>query len=110
MQAFGGRESYCMRSGTHGAHEPAIWRSFMSIRFPRYPLMSSIIHSRRSKNSKKKLQRPIEVEYYVPVGTERAGPSSLQAVVDAHHETTGKAVPAMFCPPFAYAIDANRQN
>ena len=33
----------------------------------------------------------------------------MQAVVDAHHETTGKAVPAMFCPPYCTdAIDANR--
>lgn len=87
---------------------------YVDIRFPpnRYPIdiqreFTAAVH----EMAKKKLQRPIDVEFYMSRGGTLVPEKHevIQSVVDAHHETTGEHVPAMFCPPYCTdAIDANR--
>lgn len=106
----------CMRGGLpwRAARTCNLAQLYVDIQFPphRYPIdVQREFTAAVQKIAKDKLQRPIEVEYYISrPGTELPQDHPvMQAVVDAHHETTGKAVPAMFCPPYCTdAIDANR--
>lgn len=87
---------------------------YIDIRYPptRYPIdvereFTTVVR----EIAKDKLKRGVDIEYYMSrAGTELPDDHPvIQAVVDAHHETTGQAVPAMFCVPYcADAIDANR--
>ena len=87
---------------------------YVDIRYPptRYPIdVEREFTAAVRKIAKDKLQRPVDIDYYMSrAGTRLPDDHAvIQAVVDAHRETTGQAVPAMFCPPFcADAIDANR--
>jgi acetylornithine deacetylase/succinyl-diaminopimelate desuccinylase-like protein len=87
---------------------------YIDIRFPptRYPIdiereFTAVVND----IAKRALKRPVEIEYYLARGGTRLPDEHpvIQAVVDAHRETTGEAVPAQFCPPFCTdAIDSNR--
>jgi len=87
---------------------------YVDIRFPpnRYPIdVQREFTAAVEKIAKDKLQRPIEVHYYMARGGTQLPDDHpvIQSIVDAHRETTGEDVPAMFCPPFCTdAIDANR--
>lgn len=87
---------------------------YVDIRFPpnRYPIdVQREFTAAVEKIAKDKLQRPIEVHYYMArPGTQLPDDHPvIQSMVDAHRETTGEDIPAMFCPPFCTdAIDANR--
>ena len=87
---------------------------YIDIRFPptRYPIdVEREFTAAVNKIAKDKLQRPVDIEYYMSRGGTQLPENHpvVQAVVDAHHEITGQAVPAMFCPPYCTdAIDANR--
>jgi acetylornithine deacetylase len=106
----------CMRGGLpwRAARTCNLAQLYVDIRFPpqRYPIdvqreFTQVVQ--RIANDK--LQRPVEVDYYMSrPGTELpATHPVVQAVVDAHRETNGVSVPAMFSPPFCTdAIDANR--
>ena len=87
---------------------------YVDIRFPptRYPIdvqreFNEVVES----IAREKLQRPVDIEYYMSRGGTQLPDDHevIQAVVDAHRDTNGEEVPAMFCPPFCTdAIDANR--
>ena len=106
----------CMRGGLpwRAARTCNLAQLYVDIRFPpnRYPVdvqreFTAVVQ----KIAAEKLQRPIEIEFYVArPGTEVPSDHPvMQSVVDAHRDTTGAEVPAMFCPPYcADAIDANR--
>lgn len=106
----------CMRGGLpwRAARTCNLAQLYVDIRFPphRYPIdvqreFTEVVQ----KIARDKLQRPVEVEFYISrAGTELpADHPVIQSVVDAHRETTGNDVPAMFCPPYCTdAIDANR--
>jgi len=87
---------------------------YIDIRFPptRFPIdVEREFTEAINSIARQKLQRPVTIEYYMSrPGTELPeNHAVVQAVVDSHHETTGAAVPAMFCPPYCTdAIDANR--
>ena len=106
----------CMRGGLpwRAARTCNLAQLYVDIRFPpqRYPIdvqreFTAVVE----QIAKAKLNRPVEVEYYVSrPGTELPSDHPvIQAVVDAHLETVGTPSPAMFCPPYCTdAIDANR--
>jgi len=106
----------CMRGGLpwRAARTCNLAQLYVDIRFPphRYPIdvqreFTQVVQ----RIARDKLKRPVEIEYYMSrPGTELpATHPVVQAVVDAHRETNGVAVPAMFSPPFCTdAIDANR--
>jgi acetylornithine deacetylase len=61
--------------------------------------------------AKDKLKRAVDIQYYMSrPGTQLPDNHAVvQAIVDAHQETTGQTVQARFCAPYcADAIDANR--
>ena len=75
---------------------------YVDIRYPptRFPIdvereFTAVVR----KIAKDKLQRDVDIEYYMSrAGTQLPDNHAvIQAVVDAHRETTGQAVPAMFC-------------
>jgi acetylornithine deacetylase/succinyl-diaminopimelate desuccinylase-like protein len=106
----------CMRGGLpwRAARTCNLAQLYVDIRFPphRYPIdvqreFTQVVQ----RIACGKLKRPVEIEYYMSrPGTELpATHPVVQAVVDAHRETNGVNVPAMFSPPFCTdAIDANR--
>ncbi len=106
----------CMRGGLpwRAARTCNLAQLYVDIRFPpqRYPIdVQREFTEAVQRIAKKKLQRPVEIEYYMSrPGTELPETHPvMQAVVDAHQRTTGVTVPAMFCPPYCTdAIDANR--
>lgn len=105
-----------MRGGLpwRAARTPNVASLYVDIRFPptRYPIdiereFTAVI----KKIAKTKLQRPVDIEYYMSRGGTQLPEKHavIQAVVDAHRETTGQDVPAMFSPPYCTdAIDSNR--
>jgi acetylornithine deacetylase/succinyl-diaminopimelate desuccinylase-like protein len=106
----------CMRGGLpwRAARTCNLAQLYVDIRFPphRYPVdvqreFTQVVQ----RIAADKLKRPVEIEYYMSrPGTELpATHPVVQAMVDAHRETNGVSVPAMFSPPFCTdAIDANR--
>lgn len=106
----------CMRGGLpwRAARTCNLAQLYVDIRFPphRYPIdVQREFTEAVQRIAHEKLQRPVEIDYYMSrPGTEiPATHPVVQSVVDAHRETTGSSVPAMFCPPYCTdAIDANR--
>ena len=87
---------------------------YVDIRFPpnRYPIdIQREFTAAVQKIAKSKLQRAVEVEYYMSRGGTLIPENHevIRAVVDAHRDTTGEHVRATFSPPYCTdAIDANR--
>jgi acetylornithine deacetylase/succinyl-diaminopimelate desuccinylase-like protein len=106
----------CMRGGLpwRAARTCNLAQLYVDIRFPphRYPIdVQREFTEAVQRIAREKLQRPVEIDYYMSrPGTEiPATHPVVQSVVDAHRDTTGSNVPAMFCPPYCTdAIDANR--
>ena len=106
----------CMRGGLpwRAARTCNLAQLYVDIRFPpqRYPVdVQREFTQAVQAIAKAKLKRPVDIHYYMSrPGTELpANHPVVQSVVDAHRETNGVDVPAMFSPPFCTdAIDANR--
>lgn len=106
----------CMRGGLpwRAARTCNLSQLYVDIRFPptRYPIdiqreFSAVVRA----IAKDKLQRPVEIDYYMSrPGTQLPDNHPvIQAVVEAHRETTNQDTPAVFAPPYCTdAIDANR--
>ena len=106
----------CLRGGLpwRAARTCNMASLYVDIRFPptRYPIdVQREFDEAVQRIARDKLQRPVDVEYYMSRGGTQLPDNHevVQAVVDAHRDTNGEEVPAMFCPPFCTdAIDANR--
>ena len=106
----------CVRGGLpwRAARTPNLCSIYLDIRFPpdRYPIDIQREFTAAVKTiAKSKLQRPIDVEYYMARGGTLLPENHevVQAVVEAHRDTTGVHIPAAFAPPYCTdAIDANR--
>jgi len=120
QNVFQGVKPGCTRSAMRGglpwraARTPNECSLYLDIRYPptRYPIdvereFTGVV----MQIAKEKLQRPVDVHYYMsrPGTVLPENHAVVQAIVDAHRETKGEDVPALFCPPYCTdAIDANR--